>query len=128
MRRACRAIGLLAVLALGPATAPGAEIPIEAIRDWAYQNDRGWRALLREEYPRAEEAFREAIRAILPYDVRDRRLLARSYGDLARVLYHEGQYAQAEPLARWSLLVREAHPKLNPDAVYQSLYLLAAID
>ena len=49
------------------------------------------------------------------------------YADLARVLYHEGRYAEAEPLARWALAVRQAHPRVSPEAVFQSLYTLALI-
>jgi tetratricopeptide (TPR) repeat protein len=79
------------------------------------------------DYVKAEERFDMAIAAIRPYSASDRRLLARSYCDLARVLYHQERYAQAEPLAKWALSVRDADKKANPDVVFQSVYVLALI-
>ena len=68
-----------------------------------------------------------AIQTIRPYSKRDQKLLARSYGDLARVLYHEGRYADAEPLAEWALKVREPDPRVPAKRVFQNLYTLALI-
>ena len=53
--------------------------------------------------------------------------MARSYCELARVLYHQKRYADAEPLARWALSVRDSDKKARPDAVFQCVYTLALI-
>jgi tetratricopeptide (TPR) repeat protein len=108
-----------------PALAEGPTI--EALRDWSFWNNSGWRALQRGDHINAERRFHEAIRVMRPYEKRDPRLLARSYGDLALVLYYQGRYPEAEPLAKWSLAIRETQVGLKPDAVFQSLYLLAVI-
>ncbi len=60
-------------------------------------------------------------------DTGDGLMLARSYGDLARVLYHQGRHAEAEPLAKWVLTVRDASKKTSDDARFQSVYLLGVI-
>ena len=122
-----RLLAGLVALILSSAAARGDEIPIRVLQDWKYYNDTGWTYLNRADYARAEQRFKKAIDEIRPYQRSDQRLLARSYADLARVLYHQGRYADAEPLARWALSVRESHPKVNPDAVFQSLYTLAMI-
>src|SRR5262245_2737570 len=126
-RRQLQCLACLVALLLSPTAAPCQDIPAEALRYWQFYNNAGWSYLHKRDYVRAEERFRLAIEAIRPYQVNEQRLLARSYNDLARVLYHEGRYAEAEPLAKWALSVREGHPKLNPDAVFQSLYTLALI-
>jgi tetratricopeptide (TPR) repeat protein len=102
------------------------DIPIGALRDWAFYNDVGWRNLKKGNYAKAEESFNLAIHTIRSYQG-DQRLLARSYADLARVLYHERRYTEAEPLAKWALTVREAHSRVKPASVFQSLYVLALI-
>jgi len=104
------------------------DIPISVLRDWQDFNNSGWLAFNNHDYIKAESRFRAAINAVRPYEVQDQRLTARSYGDLARTLYHQKRYADAEPLARWSLSVREAHPRVNPNSVVQSLYVLAMIE
>src|SRR5262249_29674938 len=118
--------GLVALL-LGPANVRADEIPFRVLQDWKYYNDTGWIFLNKGDYSRAEQRFRMAITEIRPYQTTDQRLLARGYADLARVLYHQGRYADAEPLAAWALSVRESHPRVTPDAVFQSLYTLALI-
>jgi hypothetical protein len=118
-----------AALVLLPRSGFGApEIPSAIVREWLFCNNAGWQDLQRGKYDRAEKQFIAAIKLIRPYDIKDQRLLARSYGDLARVLYHQGRFAQAEPLARWSLQVREAHPRVKPEAVFQSLFVLGKIE
>lgn len=89
--------------------------------------ERGWADLDKGYYGRAEEKFHMAIKEIKPYAPANRRLMARTYCDLARVLYYEERYAEAEPLARWALSVREADKKASDDAVFQCLFTLALI-
>lgn len=104
------------------------DLPLGVLRDWIFYNDAGWRAFDRGNLALAENRFHLAIRVVKPYEADDKRLLARSYVDLARVLYEQKRYAEAEPLAAWALSVREAHPRVKPEGVFQSLFLLAQID
>jgi tetratricopeptide (TPR) repeat protein len=46
---------------------------------------------------------------------------------LARVLVSQERYADALPVARWSLQVREADPRTKPDTLIQGVYLLGLI-
>ncbi len=119
---------LLATSSLAVAAEPTESIPTASIRDWQFFNDSGWRALLKGNYIRAEQCFKAAIEAVRPYEVHDQRLMARSYGDLARTLYHEGRFSEAEPLAQWSLEVRLAHPRVKSESLVQSFYVLAMIE
>ncbi|WP_422923021.1 tetratricopeptide repeat protein [Singulisphaera sp. PoT] len=114
---------VLLLVSAGPAVADG--IPVSALRDWQDFNDYGWIALGKNDYNKAEKRFRDAISVVRPYEAKDPRPMARSYGDLARTLYHQKRYAEAAPLARWSLEVRESNPKTTPEALVQSLYVLA---
>ncbi len=115
------------VLVLAVPAAADDEIPIQAIQNWNFYNTAGWRFLNSRQYDKAEDRFRRAIAEIRPFAKKDMRLMARSYADLARVLYHKRRYADAEPLAEWALKVRESQLKANPDAIFQSLYTLALI-
>ena len=119
-------VGLVA-MAVGTTSARGEEIPIEVLQNWRIHNNTGWALLNRGDYDKAEQRFRMAIEEVRPYSKQDQRLLARGYADLARVLYHQKRYADAEPLAKWALSVRESNPKVSSDAVFQSLYTLALI-
>ncbi len=130
MRRNSWILPLLAAMAmmeLSSSTGRAGDIPGLALSDWSRHNNMAWQSLNQGKYDCAEQQFRLAIEAIRPYSRDDQRLLARSYMDLARVLYHRGRYADAEPLAEWALIVRDLHPKKNPDAIFQNLYLLAVI-
>lgn len=120
-------LALPAALVLTPPALGDEEIPLTILSNWKIYNNAGWSLLNRGQYDKAEHRFRMAIEEIRPYSKSDRRLLARSYADLARVLYHKRRYSEAEPLAAWALQVRVSHPKVNPDAVFQSLYTLALI-
>ena len=122
-----RSFTCLVVLLLISVVAPAQSIPIEVLHDWQFYNDAGWKSLKKGSYAKAEQSFNMAIQTIRRYQVIDQQLLARSYGDLARVLYHEQRYTEAEPLAKWALAVREADSRAKPLSVFQSLYLLALI-
>src|SRR4051794_29453048 len=111
----------------GALTAGAPEIPVHALREWLYFNNLGWRYLEAGSYPQAERNFQAAVKAVWPYRIRHPRLLARTYLDLARVLYHEGRAADAEPLAKWVLEVRETHPTTKVDSLFQSVYTLGLI-
>jgi tetratricopeptide (TPR) repeat protein len=112
---------------IAPALAQEESLPLEAVRIWQHHNNNGWRQLEQGNYVKAAERFDLAIKEIRPYEKIGRRLLARSYCDLARALYHQERYAEAEPLAKWALTVREEDKKAKPDSVFQCLYVLAMI-
>ncbi len=103
------------------------DMPPGIFSDWAFYNDAAWKCLNRGDYVLAEERFDLAIKAVRPYFPDSRRLLARSYCDLARTLYHEERYAEAEPLAKWALAVREADSKTTPEVLFQCTYTLGVI-
>jgi tetratricopeptide (TPR) repeat protein len=110
-----------------PAPAQENSIPPDVVRIWQHHNNNGWRQFDQGHYAKAAERFDLAIKEVRPYANIDRRLLARSYCDLARALYHQERYAEAEPLAKWALIVREQDKKAKPDCVFQCLYVLAMI-
>jgi tetratricopeptide (TPR) repeat protein len=116
-------IGWMAV----QASAQEDTVPIIALRFWQHHNNEGWRQFDRGDYVKAAERFDLAIKEIMPFEKAGRRLLARSYCDLARALYHQKRYAEAEPLAKWALTVRDEDKKAKPDSVFQCLYVLALI-
>jgi tetratricopeptide (TPR) repeat protein len=117
------------VLALcqSAATAAAEDVPPGIVSDWKFYNDAGWRCLNRGELALAEQRFNLALREVRPYFPKSARLMARTYCDLARVLYHQGRYAEAEPLAKWALTVREADTKTSPEILFQCSYTLGLI-
>jgi tetratricopeptide (TPR) repeat protein len=100
----------------------------EAFVEWNFFNNLGWEALNRGDYEAAAKRFRHAIELARPGSETNPRLLARSYADLAIVLYKQGRSSQAEPLAEWALAVREKHFPEKSIPVAQSLYWLALIE
>jgi tetratricopeptide (TPR) repeat protein len=100
---------------------------LPALRDWMWYQEEAAKCLDKGNYAGAEERLNLAIKEIRPYFPDTRRIMAKSYCDLARVLYHQKRYAQAEPLAEWALSVRDADKKSPPDSVFQCLYTLALI-
>lgn len=113
---------------LGSPSALGDDIPLRALQDWQFFNNAAWRALQRGDYNEAELRFREAIKTIEPHQRREQSLLARSYSDLARVLYHQRRYKEAEPLAKWALAVRRRQAKIKDEAIFQNLFVLSKIE
>jgi len=103
------------------------DIPPGIVSDWKFYNDAGWRCLNRGDFALAEERFNMAIREIRPYFPKSARLMARTYCDLARALYHQGRYAEAQPLAQWALTVRAADTKTAPEVLFQCNYTLGLI-
>ncbi len=103
------------------------DFPLGVVSHWQYYNNAGTIALKRGDYATAELKFDAAIAILRPYQTIDQRLLARSFTDLAQVLYYQKRYAEAEPLAKWALQVRETQSKSKPEARFQSLFLLAMI-
>jgi hypothetical protein len=113
-------------LALSPAVlAQTNHLP--ALRDWQYHQEQAAQYLQKGAYAKAEERLNQSIKEIRPYLPDTLRLMAKSYCDLARVLYHQKRYDEAEPLARWALSVRESDKYAQPDAVFQCVYILALI-
>jgi tetratricopeptide (TPR) repeat protein len=98
-----------------------------ALREWMGYSEEAAKQVGRGDYAKAEERLNLAIKEIRPYLPDTRRLMARSYCELARVLYHQKRYAEAEPLAKWALTVRDSDKKAQPDAVFQCVYTLGLI-
>jgi tetratricopeptide (TPR) repeat protein len=117
----------LCSLLLQATGATAQDVPLMVLDYWMYHDERGWKAIARQDYTQAEIEFDKAIEQLVPYKPRNPRLLARSYCDLANVLYHQGRYSEAEPLAKWALSVREADKKSSPEAVFQCVYTLGSI-
>jgi tetratricopeptide (TPR) repeat protein len=100
-------------------------VHLNVLRDWLDKTEEAARFVSRGDYASAEE--RLAIKEIRPYLPETRRIMSRSYCELAKVLYLQKRYADAEPLARWALSVRDSDQEAKPDAVFQSVYALAMI-
>ena len=104
----------LALVFLALALNPGtifAQGHLAALRDWMYHTQQAARYIEAGEYVSAEERIKVAINDIKPYLPDTRRIMARTYCELARVLYLERRYAEAEPLARSALSVRRRSPR-----------------
>jgi tetratricopeptide (TPR) repeat protein len=121
---------LLAAVLVGvwPSSSQAQELPFSTLTDWQHYNNTGWMALERNNLDRAAQAFRRAVEVIRPYQATEPRLMARSNADFARVLYLQKRYVEAEPLARWALMVREKQPGDRSEAFTQNLVLLAQIE
>ncbi len=126
MFRACFAALVLVFSTIAP-LASGQNVPLPALSNWMFYHETGWEDLENGKYDRAEQKFRKAIQEIEPYPPGNRKLMARTYCDLARVLYYQKRYADAEPLAQWALKARDADKKVGSDSVFQCLFTLASI-
>ena len=60
---------------------------LAALRDWMYHTQQAARYIEAGEYVNAEERIKVAINDIKPYLPDTRRIMARTYCELARVLY-----------------------------------------
>ena len=118
-------IHLVVLASASPALAQN--VPLAALDNWMWFNENGWKDLENGRYDRAEAKFRRAIKELEPYAPANRKLMARTYCDLARVFYYQQRYADAEPLAKWALAVRDADKKSSSDSIFQSLFTLASI-
>lgn len=94
---------------------------------WRSYNNTGLIAFDRGDYNTAELRFIAAIKHLREHDPSNQRLLARSYFDLARTLYAQRRYAEAQPLAEWVLRVRERDADAEPGVLIDSLHLLGLI-
>jgi tetratricopeptide (TPR) repeat protein len=112
---------------LGATTAFAQRSHLGALREWMRDTEEAATFLDKGDYVNAEQRLNLAIKEVWPYLPDTRRNMARSYCELARVLYHQNRYADAEPLARWALSVRESDAKAKPESVFQCVYTLALI-
>jgi tetratricopeptide (TPR) repeat protein len=126
-RRFTGLIASLIVVLAQASSAAGQNIPILALRDWMWYTERGEADIRDGQYTRAATKFIQAIRQIEAYPRVNRGLMARSYCDLAEALYHQKRYAEAEPLAKWALSVRDADKNSGAGAVFQCVFTLGAI-
>jgi tetratricopeptide (TPR) repeat protein len=91
------------------------------VNDWNLFSRAGWRALNKGYYDTAEHEFLAALKAARRLGLEDPRLLARSYADYAWAFQKQGKNAEAEPLAKWALIAREASFEPGSPAISQSL-------
>jgi Tetratricopeptide repeat len=125
---------LMAISAIFLAVSPGAtaafagDTHLRALRYWMQATGEAAAAFQKGDDARAQERLTAAIAEIRPYLPETRGIMARTYCELARVLYHQRRYAEAEPLARWALSVRDSDNQARPDAVFQCVYVLALIE
>jgi tetratricopeptide (TPR) repeat protein len=122
-----RVLGLAAMLAL-PAPSIAQDTPVRVLRMWMGLTEEAGRFVRMGDFVLAEQRLNLAIKEIRPYYPKTQRLLARNYLQLARVLYEQERYAEAEPLAKWALSVREGDKNASPDAVFQCVYNLGLIE
>jgi tetratricopeptide (TPR) repeat protein len=120
-------LGLIVLCAV-PCACGAQETPLEVLRVWLGYTEEAAKFVQNGNYARAEERLNLAIKQIRPYYPATQRIMARSYSELARVLYHQKRYAEAEPLAKWALEVRDADSKSSPDSVFQCVYTLGLIE
>ena len=119
-------LAVLFSLALGPAVL-AQPVHLRALSDWMAHQQEAAKCFQNGDYSGAEERLKLAIKDIRPYLPDTRRIMARNYCDLAEVLYHQQRFDEAEPLARWALLVRDGDKQARPDAVLRCLYVLGRI-
>jgi tetratricopeptide (TPR) repeat protein len=122
-----RSFTVFLALGLSPAAAFGQAVPLDVLREWMRNTEEAAAYVDKGNYARAEERLNLAIKEIRPFLRDTQRITARSYCELAKVLYLQKRYAEAEPLARWALSVRESDQKAQPDSVFQCVYTLALI-
>ncbi len=122
-----RAILVTMIIVAASRTAAAQDYPIDVLRTWGLENNKGWVAFDRGDLNTAELRFNGAIKVLQGFETTDQRLLSRSYFDLALVLEAQKRHAAAEPLAKWVLKVRERDPRTRDDTLFDSLYLLARI-
>jgi tetratricopeptide (TPR) repeat protein len=118
----------LALTLVGSAVAVAQDTPLEVLRIWIGHTDEASRYIQKGNYARAEERLTLAIKELRPYYPKTRRIMARTYCELARVYYYQKRFDEAEKLAKWALSVREADKDSSPDAVFQCVYALGAIE
>ncbi len=103
-------------------------IPLEALRIWQHHNNNGWTQFDRGDYVKAAERFDLAIKEIRPYEkvraaAAGTQLLRPGPG--ASII--RDATAEAEPLAKWALTVRDEDKKAKPESVFQCVYVLAMV-
>jgi tetratricopeptide (TPR) repeat protein len=119
-------LAVLFSLALSPAVLAQPD-HLRDLSDWMVHQQEAARCFQNGDYSGAEERLNRAIKDIRPYLPDTRRIMARTYCDLAQVLYYQQRFDAAEPLARWALSVRDGDKQARLDAVLHCLDVLARI-
>jgi tetratricopeptide (TPR) repeat protein len=114
-------------VAAGTLQAQSAMVLVEAVSDWSWYHNMGWRAFKSGDYETAAYRFGKAIETIKPHREAKPRLLVQSYYGMSRALYAQKRYAAAEPLARWVVDVQKASPAARTSLQFDCLYTLALI-
>lgn len=128
-------VGFLLVVmtaAAMPAAAAGPdedrEMTLHEFHEWDFYNNLGWESVQKNDFAAAARRFKTAISYARIGSRKDPRLLARSYADMAFVLHRQGRNAEAEPMAKWALKVREARFREGTEPMAQILYTVAMIE
>ena len=122
-----RIIAVFFTFGLGCMAAFAQDVHLGALSEWLARMEEATKYVDQGDYIKAEQRLNLAIKEIRPYFPDTQRNLARSYCELARVLYHQGRYKEAEPLVRWALTIRELDTNAKPGAVFQCVYTLGLI-
>jgi tetratricopeptide (TPR) repeat protein len=126
-RASSQFFGVCLLFGLGQGAAFAQGNHLGALREWLRYTEDAANFLNKGDYVKAEQRLNLAIKEIRPFLPDTRHNMARSYCELARVLYHQKRYADAEPLAKWALSVRESDKKARPESVFQCVYTFALI-
>ena len=73
---------------MSPAPALAQNVPLATLDNWMWYNESGWENLDRA-VRQGRTNFRKAIQVLEPYSPANRKLMAQTYCDLARVLYYQ---------------------------------------
>ena len=122
-----RIIAVFFTFGLGCMAAFAQDVHLGVLSEWLARMEEATKYVDQGDYIKAEQRLNLAIKEIRPYFPDTQRNLARSYCELARVLYHQGRYKEAEPLVRWALTIRELDTNAKPGAVFQCVYTLGLI-
>ena len=123
----CRVFAGVAAVGFGHAVGFAQGIRLDALREWLRNTEEAAKYVEKGDFIKAEQRLGLAIKEIRPYFPDTQRNMARSYCELARGLYHQKRYAEAEPLVRWALSVRESDKNASSGAVFQCVYTLGLI-
>jgi len=123
----CRVFAGVVAVGFSHAVGFAQGIHLDALREWLRNTEEAAKYVEQGDFIKAEQRLGLAIKEVRPYFPDTQRNMARSYCELARVLYHQKRYGEAEPLVRWALAVRESDTNANPGAVFQCVYTLGLI-
>jgi tetratricopeptide (TPR) repeat protein len=121
-------VGLASTPSIAGESDDDREMTVTEFHEWTYFTELGWVAVQHNDFVNAAKRFKTAIGFARIGARKDPRLLARSYSDMAYALHRQGRNAEAEPMARWALEVREKGLRVSSEMMAQNSYTLAMIE